>query len=135
MSFFCAVMDKIKRPRGLIRYASLNSIERGLAVLFGARDRLRVLICAKSFVELRKSRLHRRVGWLPGRRARSPEAFDRASHAIEQNVDGGAVDCDVRWLQLLGWLLLVGFVCRAGPVRVWRCSRGGRPLVSSRRFA
>jgi cytochrome c oxidase accessory protein FixG len=32
-----AVMDKIKRPRGLIRYASLNSIEKGLPLKFTAR--------------------------------------------------------------------------------------------------
>jgi len=32
-----AVMDKIQRPRGLIRYASLNSIEKGQALRFTAR--------------------------------------------------------------------------------------------------
>jgi len=32
-----AVMDKIKRPRGLVRYASLNSIERGEAFRFTPR--------------------------------------------------------------------------------------------------
>ena len=80
---------------------ALEGVERRLAVLFGPRDRLSILVGAQPLLEVRKSRLHRSMGRLPGRRSCSPEALDRATHAVEQHIDSSAMDRDTCWLLLL----------------------------------